>query len=372
MQPELNSSPLIALNLLYLLPGKVGGTETYAAGLIRGLAEVAPQVRFLVLVNRAAAEWPLPATGGFTRMVCDVAGSSRARRYHFEQIRLPGVLRRAGVDVVHSLGYVSPLISHCPRVVSIHDLHYLAYGDRATWPRRKALALLVRASGRRADAILTMSEFSRGQVLEHLGVSSERVVVVPGAGDCQPGSASGSWRPVETPYLLAFGSSAPNKNLPRLLAAYSASRPAQRLVIVGHVPESVRQGGEEIGVVFTGYLEKEQMLSTLRQADFLIFPSTYEGFGLPVLEAMSAGVPVLCSTAAALPEVAGDAACYFDPLDVSDMAAKMRGLAESETQRRELIRRGKARAARYSWRSSASQTMAVYHRVAAAVGRLRQ
>jgi glycosyltransferase involved in cell wall biosynthesis len=363
MRAESASAPLIALDLLYMLPGQVGGTETYAAGLIRGLAEVAPPERFLVLVNRAAADWPLPTTGVFTRMVCEVEGTSRARRYLYEQTRLPGLLRRAGAQLVHSLGYVSPLVSHCPRVVSIHDLNYLAFGDQMPWRRRQALALFIQASGRRAGAVLTLSEFSRGQIRQHLGIPGERVVVVPLAGGGPPGVATGSWRPVETPYLLAFGSRTPNKNLPRLLDAYAEARPAQRLVILGHVPEPVRARGAELAVVFTGYLEKDRMASALRQADVLIFPSTYEGFGLPVLEAMDVGVPVVVSRAAALPEVAGDAACYFDPLDVADMAARIREVAGDSSIRARLREQGRLRAATFSWRRTAKETLAVYRRL---------
>jgi glycosyltransferase involved in cell wall biosynthesis len=354
------SDARIALNLLYLLPGQVGGTETYAAGLIGGFATLAPPERFIVLVNRDAADWPLPA--GFTRVVCDVSGAGRGLRYAFEQLRLPGILRQVGADLVHSLGYVSPLFTHCPRVVSIHDLNYLAFGDEMPWSRRQALRFFIGQSARRAALILTLSGFSRGQIIRHLGISETRVRVVHLAAGTS--TASTGPPPVDGPYLLAFGSRSPNKNLDRLVEAYRASGAAQRLVIAGHVPAHL-QTSEDGRIVCTGYLGEVEKDGALAGADALVFPSTYEGFGLPVLEAMQAGVPVISSSAAALPEVGGDAACYFDPRDLPAMAARIREVAGDAALRGRMRDAGLARAASFSWRQTAEQTLATYRAVLA-------
>jgi hypothetical protein len=123
----------IALNLLYLLPGLVGGTETYAAGLLEGLSEVGGDHEFLMLVNRQGASWPLPEAANIRREVCPVSGPNQAARYGFRQLRLPGLLRKHGVDVVHSLGYVSPLVTPCPRVVT----KLAANGDLPATRRRQ-------------------------------------------------------------------------------------------------------------------------------------------------------------------------------------------------------------------------------------------
>src|SRR5437870_13548482 len=114
----------IALNLLYLIPGVVGGTETYAAGLLHGLANVDAQDQFVVFVNRESQQWPLPVSPNFTRVICPVSALSRSRRYFFEQVLLPRWLQKHAIDVVHSLGYVSPLFTSCASIVTIHDLNF--------------------------------------------------------------------------------------------------------------------------------------------------------------------------------------------------------------------------------------------------------
>ena len=162
------------------------------------------------------------------------------------------------------------------------------------------------------------------------GHTAERIDVVPEAPS--PGLSGPDPMPPEAPdagtgpYLLAFGGVTPNKNLERLLRAYALASErhglTQRLVLVGHVPASV--GAERTaGVVTTGYLDEATLARWLTHADALVFPSLYEGFGLPVLEAMAAGVPVVCSAVTAIPEVAGDSAVYFDPRDTGDMAGKI-------------------------------------------------
>ena len=170
------------------------------------------------------------------------------------------------------------------------------------------------------------------------------------------------------PYLLAFGGVTSNKNLERLLKAYTLARARlgldQSLVLVGHVPASVKAEGHA-GVLVTGYLPEPELARWLAHADALIFPSLYEGFGLPVLEAMAAGIPVACSAVTAIPEVAGEAAVYFDPRDPDDMAAKMAHVGRDPALRARLAAAGRARAAGFSWGRSARQTLAIYRRVLA-------
>ena len=133
----------IGLNLLYLLPGIVGGTETYAAGLLNGLSKVDGENEYLVFVNSESASWPMPGRENFRRILCSVKASNRAGRYFFEQVRLPKVLKEKGVDLVHSLGYVGPLRPPCPAVLTLHDLNYRAIGSTMPWYRHLVLESLV-------------------------------------------------------------------------------------------------------------------------------------------------------------------------------------------------------------------------------------
>jgi len=363
---------IIGLNLLYLLPGVVGGTETYAAGLMHGLSRIEAPERFVVFVNRESAAWPLPDDARFRRVVCPVGAVSRMARYRYEQFHLPARAVTDGVHLLHSLGYVAPLRLHCPSVVTVHDVHHLAHGRLRQWPRRLILGQMVRRSVRRAAAVIADSRYSRDQVARAYDLPASAIDVVWLAPNPRLHGAA-EWPAVRAgesadrgAYLLAFGGITPNKNLARLLQAYAVARQrhgvSQRLVVVGRLPPSIRPE-DTAGVEATGYLDEAELARVLQQADALIFPSLYEGFGLPVLEAMAAGVPVICSNVTAMPEVAGDAAVYFDPRDVEDMASSIARVSRDAGLRAELAARGLVRAAGFSWERAARETLAIYRRV---------
>jgi glycosyltransferase involved in cell wall biosynthesis len=364
---------IIGLNLLYLLPGVVGGTETYAAGLLHGLSRTESADHFVVFVNLESADWPLPDDARFHRVVCPVRAVSRSARYRYEQFRLPAEARAHGVDVLHSLGYVAPLRLQCPSVVTVHDVHHLAHGRLRDWHRRLLLGRIVRRSVRGAAAVIADSRFMRDAIAAAYDMPAREIDVVPLAPNPAlnggaPLPDGGAPAPVSGgPYLLAFGGVTPNKNLDGLLRAFALARQRhgvrQNLVVVGHLPESLRIG-DSAGVVATGYLDEARLASVLAKAEALVFPSLYEGFGLPVLEAMAAGVPVICSRVTAIPEVAGEAAVYFDPRDVEDMASKLALVAHDRALREDLAARGRIRAASFSWERAARETRAIYGRVA--------
>ena len=326
----------VGLNLLYLIPGVVGGTETYARGLIEGFEELDSATDFVIFVNRSAADWAVPRGPRFRKIVCPVTGSGRAGRYFHEQVILPPLLRKQGVELVHSLGYVAPVFPGCASVVTIPDLHFLVYGHPGSFIRRAVLERLVRLSAARADRVITISEFSKREISRLLGTYPERIAVTylaperkwSLAGDPEVAPMSR----VDGGYAVAFSSVAPNKNITRLVQAFKLARSRglrQELVVVGHVPPALNAAAVE-GVRLTGYLGESNLLATVRGADFLVFPSIYEGFGLPILEAMASGVPVLSSNRGSLPEVGGVAALYIDPESTEDLVA---GLRRSGTTR---------------------------------------
>jgi glycosyltransferase involved in cell wall biosynthesis len=361
----------VGLNLLYLIPGEVGGTETYAKGLLGGLARIDQDDEFVVFVNQEGANWELPALSNVLRVICPVWAINRARRYFFEQVHLPRLLKHYRIDVVHSLGYVAPLFSPCPSVVTIHDLNYRAFGDRMSAPRRMALAFFVEQSAQRASHVIAVSEYARGQILSALGISPAKVTATLSA----PFSAGSAVveldsvlaeHGIDKPYIIAFSSSSPNKNIPRLISAFSQARQAyslpHRLVLVGHRPPNQVSDGLN-SVVSTGYLDEPSKQTLLSGAEMLVFPSTYEGFGLPVLEAQQVGVPVLSSTAASLPEVAGEAAVFFDPLSVDAMAEAIGRVAQDPGLRIALREKGYQNVGRFSWEQTARQTYQIYRSV---------
>ncbi|TRZ52645.1 hypothetical protein D4S03_03080, partial [bacterium] len=167
----------IGINLLYLLPGVVGGTETYAAGLLRGLAEIDRLNEYCVFVNRESESWPLPQAANFTRVVCPIRAAGRASRYLFEQVRLPRLLARYRIDVVHSLGYVGPLVAPCPSVVTIHDMNYIALRHAMPGMKRTALRFFSIQSARRANHVITVSHFSKREICRTIKLDPGKTTV---------------------------------------------------------------------------------------------------------------------------------------------------------------------------------------------------
>lgn len=390
--PKSDRHPLrVGLNLLYLLPGIVGGTETYAAGLVRGLAEVDDGVEYVVFLNRESADWPLPDIPAFQRVVCPVRASSRAWRLLYEQFRLPALARRHNLDVLHSLGYVAPVLGRCPGVVTIHDMNTKGHGRSMPLFKRLTLALLVRLSAQAARQVITVSEFSRREIHRHLGLPLKRIHVVheaplplewenPSASIHQEESPLSTFgaSPLhpspqsDTPYILAFASQSPHKNIPRLIEAFARIAPSvpHHLVLAGHLPgdgavdQAIHRWDIAHRVRPTGYLPRPEVERLLSGAALFVFPSLYEGFGLPVLEAQAAETPVACARRGALPEVAGEGAVFFDPENVLDMAATLAHALTDEDLRANLIALGRLNLERFSWIEAARRTLNLYARAA--------
>jgi glycosyltransferase involved in cell wall biosynthesis len=367
---------LIALNLLYLIPGVVGGTETYARSLIHALAGEDHDNEYAVFLSKEAADIDVTPAPNFQRVVCPVVAMQRAARYGWEQAVLPFQLMRRKPALVHSLGYVSPLAAVCPQVVTVHDVNYLGHKGRRTALGRRAFQFFVERTVKRADRVITISEFSRGEIVKHMNVPMDKVTVVHAAGReadeiARTGEQPEIVRSVGRPYILAFSSLSAHKNIPRLISAFSriSSSVPHALVLVGHLPEksearSQMQSAGDERVIFTGYIPDEEVDALMRGASLFAFPSLYEGFGLPVLDAQHAGIPVACSSAGALPEVAGEGAVLFDPHSVENMASALERCLVDMNLRESLVARGYENAAQFSWNRAARQTLAIYDAVA--------
>lgn len=281
----------------------------------------------------------------------------------FEQVILPVKLRRQHADLVHAPNCFLPLARPCMGVVTIHDLAFEVFPEdfsrRTGWKYRT----FARRSARSAQRIICVSGYTAADVVRRYDVDEARVRIIPNAPSLPIGDAP---LPQDVPYLVAVGDLRPKKNLLRLIEAFRQLRKAglqHRLVLAGvdaGQGDRLREasGGEPIEL--TGYLSDGRLDALMRGADALVHPSLYEGFGLVLVEAMARGVPVVASRATALPETGGEAAEYFDPLDVADIAAAIRHVVDDRDRHRELAQLGRARASALSWASSAALTVAVY------------
>ena len=360
----------IGLNLLYLLPGVVGGTETYAVGLLQGLSHIDKQNEYLIFLNREAKNWQLPTQDNFIRLICPVSGKRRWERFQYEQMVLPRLLRKHNLNVIHSLGYVGPLFTYCPSIVTIHDLNYQAFGSQMPFIRRMALKFFVYQSAHRSTRIITVSEFSKNEILKAFNLHHQKVIVTWEAPleIFQP-RVNGNKIPalfknlgIRNPYAICFSSRSANKNIPKVIDAFKLTRKRDgiphQLILIGHLPFDQHPPTDD--VVYTGFLEPSVLEAVLCNAEFLLFPSIYEGFGLPVVEAMACGVPVVCSNYTVLPEIAGEAALYFDPFSIDDMADKISTIAGNIQLRKELQQKGYDNIQRFSWDETANKTLEVY------------
>jgi glycosyltransferase involved in cell wall biosynthesis len=368
----------VGLNLVYLVPGETGGMEVFARELISELAEL-PGLRLTAFVNVEAAEQGGGPWGELIPMqVVPVRARSRMQWVWGEQRHLPSLAARAGCDVVHSLASTAPLRGPFRRVTTIHDLNYKLVPEAHFGLLGMGMRILVPAAARRSHRIIVDSSSTREDLVRHLDTAREKVDVAP-LGVSAPSGAPATPLPElrrkldldERTLVLSLSAKRPHKNLPRLFRAVAALAAELRpsVVVPGYsTPHELelRALAVELGIVdhvrMPGWLSLEDLEGLYRAARCVVFPSLYEGFGLPILEAMARGVPVACSDRASLPEVAGGAALLFDPEDVEAIRTSLERLLSDATLAARLSDLGRARSSTFTWRRTAELTAASYER----------
>jgi glycosyltransferase involved in cell wall biosynthesis len=297
-----------------------------------------------------------------------------------EQIELPRILSRHKVDLLHSPHFLLPLVRPCPAVATIHDVIYLACRqDLPSRTGRLYYRAMMNACARLATRIITDSEYSRKEIVRYLRADPTKIeVIYPGVdpGFCRVTDSAQldavrARYGIDRDYALCVGIYKPRKNHPGLLQAFrrllDGGSHAQ-LVIAGPMGEGellLRRLAAELGiaehVVFTGFVDEPELCALYSAARVCACPSFYEGFGFTVLEAMACGAPVVCSSAASLPEVAGDAALYFDPHNPEQMASQFYRVFSDAVLRASLMEQGRLNLQRFNWADTARQTLAVYY-----------
>ena len=293
----------------------------------------------------------------------------------------PVVLARDQIDVAQ-FQYVVPPICPCPSVVVVHDISFEDHPDYFSKVQRARLRVSTPLSIARSAAVLTISEYSRQEIIKKYRIAPERVFVTYGAASDEfyplnVQAQDSRLRELNLPprFILAVGNLQPRKNLERLVAAYSRVRrggldlPA--LVLVGQphfrghqIIQRIMSGDDGGRVVNTGYVTTQQLAALYSRADAFVYPSLYEGFGLPILEAMACGTPVLAGNNTSMPEVAGAAAELVDSHDELSIAEGIARIMGNDSRRQELRALGRLRAAEFSWRAAADVTVDVWNRVA--------
>jgi glycosyltransferase involved in cell wall biosynthesis len=375
----------VGLNLIFLVPGETGGMEVYARELIPALVAAAPDVSFTAFINRETAAAGNGPWGELLRaVVVPVNARSRAQWVIGEQALLPRLAARERVDLLHSLASTAPAWGSFRRVLTVHDLIYArlpeAHGGLRALGMRALVPLAVRGSHR----LIADSQSTKRDLVELQGTAPERIDVVPlGFGARQ--------RVVPMPepelrqrldlgqrrVLLSLSAKRPHKNLLALIGAL-ARIPAERrplLMLPGYRTwheQQLHKRAQDLGVQsdvrLLDWVADDELEGLWSAADAFVYPSLYEGFGLPVLEAMARGVPVACANASSLPEVAGEAALLFDPRSEAGIAAAIERLLADAELRATLRTAGVKRAAQFTWERTAQLTLASYGRASAGAG----
>jgi glycosyltransferase involved in cell wall biosynthesis len=338
----------IALDATYSIGEALSGVGLYSRQILSGLAESQPETRFDFCYRLHR----------FTRARGEALGNNVRRRLLIEP------LWPRGADLFHGLNQRLPRIPMRRSVSTFHDLFVLT-DEYSTTEFRARFAAQARDAAARSDAIIAVSAFTREQVINLLGVEGARVFIVHhGIRELMLPAVA------REKVILNVGAVQKRKNIQRLVEAFEGVDPDWRLVLAGsagygsaEILERIARSPARDRILVTGYVSPQELAGWYARAKIFAFPSLDEGFGMPVLEAMQAGIPVLTSNRSALPEVAGDAALLVDPEDTSGIGRALCSLTKNEELARDLMRRGAARAQGFTWGKAVRETWEVYRKL---------
>lgn len=357
----------IAIDARMINPGSMHGIARYVFELLHCLKTTGTEHEFFIIVNPQS---PLEAMSWPRHMrLVTVKGTWFSLRQQWE---LPRTLRALGADLLHAPSFMAPLACPCRLVMTIHDLNHMVLPQFYTPFHQFYYQVFVRGCVRRSEHILTVSQFSKDEIVRNFDIAPERVHVTYNG-------VSSHYRPVTDPEQLAYvrdlyelpekfvfcvSNNKPHKNVHQLVRAFCHSNVTIPLVLACPVDRNIIRIAENYGkkhlIYFSKFIDEEHLPSVYSMTHLFVYPSTYEGFGLPPLEALSCGAPVVVARSSSLPEVVGDSAIFTNPFDYQDIARALEIGVDDEPLRQRLSRLGVHHARRFSWKSMADQTLAVY------------
>jgi glycosyltransferase involved in cell wall biosynthesis len=355
------------------VPARLTGAGVYAAGLLAALAR-----RDDLELDAFCAPGSAPALAapGLRLHPVAVAAAGRPARIAWTQLLAGRAARRRSADLLHGVHYELPLRPRLPALVTVHDLTMLTHPEWHEASKVRYFGWAMRRAVAAARRVLCVSATTARDLRELLGVPPERIDVTPLGTDLRPAPAGAvdavrRRLGLDGPYLLGLGTAEPRKDLPTLVQAFAslAAELPHRLVLAGlagwgagALAAEVAASGVAGRILLPGYVPEADKAALFTGADVFAYPSRYEGFGLPVLEAMACGTPAVTTTGGSLPEVAGDAAALVEPGDAGALAAAVAKLAADPAARHDAAARGLARAAAFTWERCADLTAAAYRR----------
>jgi len=368
----------IGINALFIRPGWHGGTEVYLRNLLWNLLTVGPDHEFFLFTNKENHNTFSFTQSNIKKILIPIRASLKPLRVLMEQTALPYQASILGLDVIHGPGYTTPAIGSCSRVVTIHDMQYRYYPE--VYPKGQYLFFktFIPLSARTSTAIITDANSTKIDLERMLSIPSEKISVIHLAPDprfAQPVpldvmQAVRKAYQLPDKYILTVSSFRPQKNTLRLIESYDQLRKRgikHKLVLVGRklnpysdVQQLIQRLELEDEVIVTEYVSDENLPAIYAGADLFVFPSFFEGFGIPVLEAMACGLPVVLSNVASLPEAGGEAGYYVDPYSVDEITEAMYNVLTQPALREALSSKSQAHAKNFSWERVARETLQAY------------
>ena len=355
----------IGINALYLIPGGVGGTEIYLRGLLSALAETDPLHSYFVFTNRETDADLVPAAANFEQVRQNVRAVSRLARLLWEQTVLPLMAVRLKLDVMLNPGFTAPLFCPCPQVTVFHDLQHKRHPEYFRWFDLPFWRFFLYGAAHVSRRLLADSAATAADLFRFYRLPESMVKVVPLGVDPVFFELGRRRRPER--FLLAVSTLHPHKNLDGLLRAFAIfrrSHPDFRLVVCGmhgFFTGPLRELRDHLdlgdSVEFPGWIPREALHDLYARAWAFVYPSLFEGFGLPVLEALASAVPAACSAIEPIAGVAGDAALLFNPRDPVAFAQALDRITDDAALRGRLAALGPRRAEQFSWKATAASTL---------------
>ena len=340
----------IGVNALYLIPGGVGGTEIYLRNLLRALADIDAENQYVVFTNRETGADLVPDRPNFFVAPQPLRARFRPARILWEQVSLPFELRKHRIDVLFNPGFTAPLLSSCRMVTVFHDLQHRRHPEYFRWFDLPFWRFLLWASARRSRGLVAVSQATADDLQRYYGRNAQ---VIHHGVEQQFFELAQQRDP--TDYVLCVSTTHPHKNLERLLRVHAQTKDAPKLVLTGVRGFAAREienlAGESVRLA--GWIPREELYELYRKALGFIYPSTFEGFGMPVLEAMAACVPVACSDIPPLREIARSTVHFFDPANDREIRDALLLLASGKITTETAQRR----AAQFTWEKTAVRTL---------------
>jgi glycosyltransferase involved in cell wall biosynthesis len=368
----------IGINLLYMNPRLLGGSIIYGINLVNELAKVDKYNIYTIYINKDCINIPIVTGPNFKFKIIPFSNKSVYVRYFWEQLLFPFVLLFDNLDLLHSLGYVGPLFCPSYHIVSILDLNYKRQVNSMSLSKRILLGFMVRLMSYSSTIIVSISNFSKNEISSELNIDPNKIIVTHLSGSNDEYVNFDNFIDIKklyninSDYIIAFGSTSSHKNIQGLISAFSKllrTHSNHYLILVGHQHSNDELNKLIIGlnisdkVSFTGFVPDEHVFPLIKAASLFVFPSYYEGFGIPLLDAQSLGVPIACSSAASLPEVGQDGALYFDPNNIDEMMGVMKTILENSIVCKDLTEKGLNNRSNYSWCKTANLTLDIYNAV---------